>query len=302
MNQFNGWKKGLWVMVLWPAVVLGGEGTRVGGFLRLGAGARGEAMGTAYTAVAKDATAIYWNPAGLAGVERRAATFMHATQIDDSYYDFAGYAQKAGGGGVGLGVQYYSAGSVPALDTEGTANGNLTPSDLSASLGYGREVMGVRWGVAGKYVQSKLDKSATTGAVDVGVMTKGWGDHLRLGATAVNLVGKLKFGTTAEALPVEYRVGGAWVAQGLTLAVDQAFPQGDKAYTSVGGEYHIGVGKDLSIALRAGYNGERAQEGAGSNGIAMGGGFGFGGATVDYALVTMGDLDATHRFSLGYKF
>ena len=34
-------------------------------FLKLGVGARPVAMGSAYTAVADDANALFWNPAGL---------------------------------------------------------------------------------------------------------------------------------------------------------------------------------------------------------------------------------------------
>ncbi len=38
-------------------------------FLNIGAGARGLAMGNAQVASANDATAGYWNPAGLVGVK-----------------------------------------------------------------------------------------------------------------------------------------------------------------------------------------------------------------------------------------
>lgn len=48
-------------------------------FLNIGAGARGLAMGGAQVASAKDATAGYWNPAGLTGIKERANVgIMHA--------------------------------------------------------------------------------------------------------------------------------------------------------------------------------------------------------------------------------
>ena len=48
-------------------------------FLNIGAGARGLAMGNAQVASVEDATAGYWNPAGLAGVKDNPnATVMHA--------------------------------------------------------------------------------------------------------------------------------------------------------------------------------------------------------------------------------
>ena len=39
-------------------------GTTVAQFLKIPVGARAQGMGSAFVAVANDATAIYWNPAG----------------------------------------------------------------------------------------------------------------------------------------------------------------------------------------------------------------------------------------------
>jgi hypothetical protein len=47
------------------------EGTTTATFLRMGQGARSEGMGGAFTAVADDAYATYWNPAGLAQITRQ---------------------------------------------------------------------------------------------------------------------------------------------------------------------------------------------------------------------------------------
>ncbi len=46
-------------------------------FLRIGVGARPMAMGGAYVALANDASATYWNPAGWAGVSRIAVQLEH---------------------------------------------------------------------------------------------------------------------------------------------------------------------------------------------------------------------------------
>ncbi|HOX28671.1 MAG TPA: hypothetical protein PLQ76_05895 [bacterium] len=57
-------------------------------------GERAQAMGNAFVAVANDASAIYWNPAGLALIKRRQAQISHTdlygVGID---YNFLGYAQ-----------------------------------------------------------------------------------------------------------------------------------------------------------------------------------------------------------------
>jgi hypothetical protein len=67
--------------------------------LTKGAGARPLAMGGAFAAAANDATAAYWNPAGLALIDDTEITTMHATENDLQSYDFINLAfntQSAG--------------------------------------------------------------------------------------------------------------------------------------------------------------------------------------------------------------
>ena len=52
-----------------------------GEFLALGTGARALALGSAYVALADDATAGYWNAAGLANIEGRQVHLMHAERF-----------------------------------------------------------------------------------------------------------------------------------------------------------------------------------------------------------------------------
>jgi hypothetical protein len=63
-------------------------------FLNIGAGARGLAMGSAQVASAKDATAGYWNPAGLVGVKDKPnLNLMHAEYFAGiAKYDYAALA------------------------------------------------------------------------------------------------------------------------------------------------------------------------------------------------------------------
>ncbi|MEO7444369.1 MAG: PorV/PorQ family protein [Ferruginibacter sp.] len=63
-------------------------------FLNIGAGARGLAMGNAQVASAQDATAGYWNPAGLTGVkDNPSLSLMHAEYFSGiAKYDFASLA------------------------------------------------------------------------------------------------------------------------------------------------------------------------------------------------------------------
>lgn len=71
-----------------------------GEFLKLGVGARALGMGEAFVALADDASATYWNPAGLVFAPQRQVLFMHAEQFGDALnHDFVGFAMSLEGQG-----------------------------------------------------------------------------------------------------------------------------------------------------------------------------------------------------------
>lgn len=89
-----------------------------GEFLRLGAGARPLGMGGAFVALADDASAVYWNPAGLAGATEREVLLMHAEQFGSLVnYDFGAFSLPLGAGdhpsAVGLGVVRLGVDDIP---------------------------------------------------------------------------------------------------------------------------------------------------------------------------------------------
>ena len=67
-----------------------------GAFVDIGYGARPMGMGGAYVALAQDAYAVLWNPAGLAAVRGKEVTFMYADQMALIPYIFASYSQSFG--------------------------------------------------------------------------------------------------------------------------------------------------------------------------------------------------------------
>src|SRR5438045_4142227 len=57
-------------------------------FLKIGAGARPAGLGQAYTAIADDANAIYWNTAGLSTIRKNEFVAMRAELFQDLRYHY----------------------------------------------------------------------------------------------------------------------------------------------------------------------------------------------------------------------
>ncbi len=282
-------------------------GTTAGGFLQLAPGARAAAMGEAYSAVADEASALYWNPAALTRIESRSATLMHAPYLGSSFFDYAAYGQNLGDyGAVGAGVQYFSAGSIAQTENYAPV-GSFTPYDLALSVGYGFRLKGMGLpldgfsvGAAAKYVQSHILNSAQTGAVDFGLLSPAYLDEkLRLAFTWVNLGGTLKYEQARENLPMAMRLGGAYrIFKPWLASADVVFPRGDQPYAALGTEFVLATDKGMTFIGRAGYNSQTTPSVTGFTGVSVGAGFGFDRFCLDYAFVPFGGLGQAHRISL----
>lgn len=74
-----------------------GAAKYAGEFMYAGAGARALGMGGAFCAIADDATAAYWNPAGLVGLESPELQLMHSERFGGLVrYDYLAYAARRG--------------------------------------------------------------------------------------------------------------------------------------------------------------------------------------------------------------
>ncbi|GIX06032.1 MAG: hypothetical protein KatS3mg115_0435 [Candidatus Poribacteria bacterium] len=92
-------RRGLWLLGTFLLLLLRtaeGAESFAGEFLTLGVGGRALGLGGAYAALATDATAAYWNPAGVAQLERRDLGLMHSTLFGMDRYDFVGLAVPVG--------------------------------------------------------------------------------------------------------------------------------------------------------------------------------------------------------------
>ncbi len=128
-------------------------------FVDVGIGARPLAMGGAYTALTQDASAVFWNPAGLASLNGRATEFSHVNQFGIIPYNaFSGAISFLDYHALGLGV--LASGDTQlrettmlltyALNGDGLFPGLLSRLQLGFSLKY----------QYASYGQSEFDPSA----------------------------------------------------------------------------------------------------------------------------------------------
>lgn len=80
-------------------------GTTAGEFLLLGASARGTALGGSFAALSKDVSSLYYNPAGLALLERPGALASTHEYVADTRYSWVGLAFPFSGGARAVGFQ-----------------------------------------------------------------------------------------------------------------------------------------------------------------------------------------------------
>lgn len=153
-------------------------GTRGANFLEIGVGARAQAMGGAYTGMARGATAMYWNPAFLGETEGLNAAFTHAELYDDLgiSHDFAGVALPLFGGGLGISYVGLSSGDIPRTTEFDPAGENNQFGDQfefggqAVGIHYGRRLTDrLQVGVGAQVISEGIDQAtATWWGVNVG--------------------------------------------------------------------------------------------------------------------------------------
>ena len=122
------------------ALLLGATGAReaeTAAFLDIGVGARGIGMGGAYTALADDSSAVYWNPAGLARMDKKDFSISHAELGLGTREDFLAYAHPTSRGPLAAAMTYLSHGAIAARDPARRPTGNYPASHPAFACPFG---------------------------------------------------------------------------------------------------------------------------------------------------------------------
>ena len=291
-----------------------GPGTSAANFLKIPVGARGTSLGGAFTAVADNADAVFYNPAGLGLLAVPEFSYAFNNYLPGVSQQWLAAAYPAARGTLGLGVNYLSVKAFDSYDASDNRTGSVSAYDLAFHLGYGGALEtdleflpSLRYGAAVKYISERLDTSKASGyGVDAGLLLMTPFKALRFGLGLENLAAsRLDFIRGGAKPPfkfktgVSYRLGAPGKAVASLFSLDYNFPEDGPRYLAAGIESTV-YG---ALALRAGYT----SFGEISNGVSFGLGFGLpvrGGREIrlDYSYGATYDFGNVHKFGFACKF
>lgn len=299
------------LVILSAGTIYAGGGETGFAFLKIGIGGRSAGMGEAATASSTDATAAFWNPAGLIQSNSHDVVFTYNRWINGIQHNFG--AAKFVYGNNAFALHYISTG-VEDIEQRDIPSENPTAyfssHDLAIGLSYARKMNDrLSFGVTGKYVYERIQSSVSAFAVDLGAwydiqyaydnpdMDRRW----RVGLTLTNVGFSGKFVNEKVTLPTTIRLGSVYHILPITasgnmwlVAAEIEKPLAENVKTHLGTEY----GYKNIYFVRAGY-----QLGYEARGVSAGIGIKIRRVNIDYGYMPFSNsLGATHRISAALAF
>jgi opacity protein-like surface antigen len=262
-------------------------GTTAANFLTIPVGPRATSMGSAFTAIANDATSAYWNPAGLSRMTNSEFTASTAEWLVDTRLNWIGLAYKLDeNNSIGISVNQldYGEEDITTPEQPSGTGAKWSASDLAIGLSYSTNLTD-RFSIGGtaKYISQRIwNESASAFALDIGLLFYTELEGLSLGMNIANFGTEMKMEgkdllrpididpsqagnnpniagsleTDSWPLPLVFSVGIAYDLNvhedwGITFASDAVIPNNYSTYGNIGGE----VIWNNMISLRAGYKG-----------------------------------------------
>ena len=276
-------------------------------YLKMGVSARALGMGEAFSAVADDASAAYYNPAGIGALEKREIHTMHAMLSLDRKLDFANYVlpDPKRKGVWAFSWTRFGVDEIPETRVDGAgnplldANGNVrifsyfSDVENSYSLTFGRKINDKRsYGGSLKLLRHSLfDSNANGFGLDLGGRYR-TDEKTHVALVLKNLGASMKWSggsSVTDTIPVTGVAGISyqWKPRVLTaLDLEKTGSEDFKVKFGVEGKIND------NIALRAGVNNKKLSAGAGFSSKEW---------HFDYAFYDE-ELGANQRISAGRRF
>lgn len=274
-------------------------------FLNLGMGARPLGMAGAFTAVADDVNSLFYNPAGLSGIQTVQVSLLYHRWLADTSYSYLALAKPIRNVGTIAGsVFYLGAPPIQGFDEFNQATGSFSANNMAFALSFGRNIgKGFSAGFSTKMVREVIDtESVNVFSLDLGVLYR-TESNIQAGLFLGNMGGQVKH---LSDTPVEaskqagiFRAGLSGLTQDSKFLGSIEFTKqfDDDPELKIGSEYRFSD----EFAARIGYShelGGRMVEGF--SGLAAGVGIRLSSMQIDYAISPWGDLGLTHVVGLTY--
>ncbi len=312
----------------------GGVFSKVGAagsqFLKIPVGARANGLGGAYTALANDLTAIWWNPAGMASVKGFSVDLNNTQWFAEFDHNWAAMSMPMGDFTMAVSFTSFGKSDIPITTMErpeGTG-AKYSVNDIAIGLSVGGYLTEqFAFGITAKYINNGFSSVNASGlAFDVGSIYHTGIYGINIGFAIFNLGGKQRYEgqdlTTTKSYN-ELLWASPWDANYVSydFSLPIAFRAGlssevykDETYTVLAATdfvtysdspEQLSIGTECTwndlLVLRLGYL-------LGSDQLGLGGGLGvkyfagaFGGR-FDYSVNPTANLGLIHRLSVGINF
>lgn len=278
--------------------------------LKLATDARPVGLGEAFCAVADDASAIYWNPAGLVQLKDKEMSLSYMNRLIDILSFNFSYAQEINDrSAIGLGLLGLYASDTRRDETTGNDLGKFMDSNTYLAIEYARKCNNghgiacpYAWGLGLKFLYNQLDAYKSSNiTLDVSSLYK-FSQNIKLGLNLQNIPLGTSFSGDLETVPLNLKTGIAYAPseKNFTLAADLNVPNDGEPSLHLGAERWFGG----IFAARTGYQYKTQEVHLGNlYGFAVGWGLRFRKYMLDYAFTPYGDLgNDAHRVTLGAVF
>ena len=297
-------------LIVTSVAIIYAQGTTGFETLRSDVSGRGAALAGAMISMDSGIDALYYNPAALGEIDNQRVNGTYLKHLLDIESGFLAYGRKVDNYGTfGIGLNYMNYGKFNVANTDGVLTGDsFRPTDLLLTAGYGKRVHEY-FSLGGnfKYIRSEIyDLTSSAVAFDFGGIVYLPNQGTRIGFGIFNMGKTLDgFYDYKDELPLAYKIGFSKPLQHLPLVISlqvDKFKDSD-IYVSAGGEFTL----NEMLRLRLGWSSRGQGQKMDTNsdifaGMSFGVGFTTSGVLVDYSLVSMGELGALNRISVGGMF
>jgi long-subunit fatty acid transport protein len=280
-------------------------GTKAFPFLKINIGARAVGMGSAFTGLADDASALYYNPAGM--------TSLPGNRFITGYHNYVAGIQSGFVGGVwtlndksalGAYASYLNYGEFIEADQQGNQSGEtFSGGDVLLSVAYARRLSyNIEIGATAKAIFETLEDYSSNGmAVDLAAKYSSDRRRLSVGVIVQNIGKQIEALDSLEYdLPLTVRGGISYKPVGLALilASDLIVPVDSRVEVALGVEYY----EMKPFYLRLGWNSfgtnfRTADSDDNWAGLSVGVGFDVSQYNIGYAFQAGAELGDMHRIT-----